>query len=176
MSDDARDDQGPSEEDGTDAPAEVPTETGAEAASGSALDHHPETAVEDAREVESEPEGEGGAEPEPGPEAEDAIEPGMTDWEEETDEVATEAAGPTATGARRQAARMAAVPTSIAEQAVHIDDRISAIYVLAAIAVFVAILLYGIVAGNGGLLTSPPSPSPSPSPVPSASAEPSPSP
>jgi hypothetical protein len=58
---------------------------------------------------------------------------------------------------------------SLSELAVHVDDRISAIFVLAVIAVFIAILVYGIVGGVGGVVTGTPTPTPSPSPTASAS-------
>jgi hypothetical protein len=76
------------------------------------------------------------------------------------------------TAERRQATKAGVAPASIAEQAVHIDDRISTIYVLAAIAVFVAILLFGIVGGRSGFLTS--DPPPSTAPTASTGASPSP--
>ncbi|HYM84185.1 MAG TPA: hypothetical protein VEY67_08545, partial [Candidatus Dormibacteraeota bacterium] len=58
-----------------------------------------------------------------------------------------------------------AAPPSASEQVVHIDDRISAVYVIVAIAVFVGIMLYGMLLGTGGFLTATPAPSPSPSPT-----------
>jgi hypothetical protein len=66
--------------------------------------------------------------------------------------------------------KSAAAAPSPSEIAVHIDDRISAIYVLVVVAVFVGILLYGILGGVGGALA--PSATPTPSPAPSVSASP----
>jgi hypothetical protein len=56
--------------------------------------------------------------------------------------------------------------------AVHVDDRASAIFVMAVIAVFVLILLNAVVLGKGGLLTPIPSPKPIPSLVPGTQAPP----
>ena len=67
----------------------------------------------------------------------------------------------------------AASPSDIA---VHIDDRISAVFVLAAIAVFVGILLFGILVGTGGVLTPVATPTPSVSPGPTSSVGTSPGP
>jgi hypothetical protein len=92
--------------------------------------------------------------------------------EAELDEGLDELAPPIAAPSRGQAQRTAG--PSASEIAVHIDDRISAIFVLAVIAVFIGILLYGLLAGSGGVLT-PPSPSPSPIPSAAPSASPSPS-
>jgi hypothetical protein len=44
------------------------------------------------------------------------------------------------------------------EHAVHIDDRISAIYVIAAVAAFVAIFGYALLGGTAGLITGTPTP------------------
>ena len=107
---------------------------------------------------------------------------------EEAEPVVTAPAAPAAAGKpargpagrRRGAAGPAAAP-SPSELAVHVDDRVSSIYVIVAIVVFAAILLYGIFLGTGGLITGTPSPEPSPTPAVSASpaappsAEPSPS-
>jgi hypothetical protein len=63
------------------------------------------------------------------------------------------------------------------EVAVHIDDRVSAAFVVAVAIVFVAILGWGLLAGHGGFLTAKPSPTPaasvSASPSASVSASPS---
>ena len=56
--------------------------------------------------------------------------------------------------------------------AVHVDDRASAIFVIAVIAIFVLILLNAVVLGKGGLLTPIPSPKPIPSLVPGTQAPP----
>jgi len=85
-------------------------------------------------------------------------------------EVAPAAAGVAAGGARRRgvAARPAARVQTPSEVAVHIDDRISAAFVLLVAAVFAAILLWGIFGGRGGVFT----PIPTPTPVPSVPASP----
>jgi hypothetical protein len=56
--------------------------------------------------------------------------------------------------------------------AVHVDDRASAIFVIAVIGVFVLIFLNAVVLGKGGLLTPIPSPTPIPSLVPGTQAPP----
>ncbi len=66
-------------------------------------------------------------------------------------------------------------PPTPSEVAVRIDDRISALYVIAVVAAFTGLLLWGVFLGTGGILTPLPSPSPSPT-EPPASAEVSPSP
>lgn len=98
--------------------------------------------------------------PEIKPEFEPEFEP------EDVDQTASTAP---ATSVPRPTAGPAIAP-SASEIAVHIDDRISAIFVLGAIAVFTAILLLGVVAGTGGLLT----PLATPIPIVSPSASPSP--
>jgi hypothetical protein len=67
-----------------------------------------------------------------------------------------------------------AAPPTPSEVAVRIDDRISALYVIAVVAAFTGLLLWGVFLGTGGILTPLPSPSPSPT-EPPASAEVSPS-
>jgi hypothetical protein len=74
--------------------------------------------------------------------------------------------------ARARAARMAAPVPSPSDQAVHIDDRISKLYVIATVVVFLLIFLNGLLLGRGGAL----SPAPTPTPVPSATVAPSASP
>ena len=64
-----------------------------------------------------------------------------------------------------------ALPTP-SDAAVHVDDRLSALFVLGITGAFVLVLLYGMFLGAGGFLTAKPSPSPSPSPVASESASP----
>ena len=61
------------------------------------------------------------------------------------------------------------VPTP-SEKAVHVREDVSKVFVIAAVAVFVAILLNGLLFGTGGLFTPIATPSPSPSAAPSASA------
>ncbi len=103
-------------------------------------------------------------------------------------------AGAVAAGARgagrRVGRRAAAEPEHVqtaSERAVHIDDRISKIFVLGVAAVFGLIFLNALLLGTGGLFASKPvptavpaasavpsaSPAPSASPVPSASPAPS---
>jgi hypothetical protein len=95
-------------------------------------------------------------------EADEAIAVANNDVEDEAEPGRDVATG-TVVGA---ATRAIASPS---ELAVHIDDRISAVFVLAVIAVFVGILIYGIVGGVGGVVTGTPTPTPSPSPTASAS-------
>jgi len=71
--------------------------------------------------------------------------------------------------ARARAARMAAAVPSPSDQAVHIDDRISKLFVVATVVVFLLIFLNGLLLGRGGALSQ----SPSPRPVPTATAPPS---
>src|SRR4051794_26494402 len=84
-------------------------------------------------------------------------------------------ATPAPESARRTpaAARSTARTQTPSDVAVHIDDRISAAFVLLVALAFAAILLYGLLGGRGGVLTQKSSPSPSPSPAASASASPS---
>lgn len=78
--------------------------------------------------------------------------------------------GPSRRPVDRRAGRAPAPPPlpTPSDQAVHIDDRISKIFVLAAVGVFVLIILNGLLLGRGGTLSA----SPSPSPVASVSASP----
>ena len=70
----------------------------------------------------------------------------------------------------RRASRQAAAPTSPRPaERVHIGDRASRLFVLASIATFALILLYGLLLGQGGLLSPDPSPTPAVSAAPSAS-------
>ncbi len=72
--------------------------------------------------------------------------------------------------------RRGATPPSVqraptqSELAVRVTDNASRLFVIATVAVFVAILGFGLLAGNGGLLTATPAP---PSAAPSVSVEPS---
>ncbi len=95
---------------------------------------------------------------------------------EATDE-ATEAVPGAATptgGRRRGAAPVKPRAPTLSEIAVHVNEPWSKIFVIAVVAVFVAILLNGLLLGKGGLLTSSPAPQPSASAIasPSASASP----
>jgi hypothetical protein len=56
------------------------------------------------------------------------------------------------------------------EKAVHVREDVSKVFVIGAVAVFVAILLNGLLLGTGGLFTPIATPTPSPSAAPSASA------
>jgi hypothetical protein len=71
--------------------------------------------------------------------------------------------------ARRLRGRPATPVASPSEQAVHIDDRVSKLFVAGTVAVFVLILLNGLLLGRNGALV----PTPIPSPVPSATVGPS---
>ena len=82
--------------------------------------------------------------------------------------VAAEAAPPV-TRRNRAAARPAARTATPSEVAVHVDDRISAAFVVLVTAVFAGLLLYGILGGHGGVLT------PAKTATPAASISPSPS-
>ncbi len=76
---------------------------------------------------------------------------------------------------RRFGRRSAAEPEhaqTASERAVHIDDRISKVFVLGIAAIFVLIFLNALLVGKGGLLT----PVATPTPIPSATAAPSASP
>ncbi len=72
--------------------------------------------------------------------------------------------------------RRGATPPSVqraptqSELAVRVTDNASRFFVIVTVAVFVAILGFGLLAGNGGLLTATPAP---PSAAPSVSVEPS---
>ena len=105
----------------------------------------------------------------------------LAEGADETDELEPDpgvAAAGTAAGAsgsavsRRRGAPAPAVqraPTQ-SELAVHVTDNASRFFVIAAVVIFVAILAFGLLAGNGGLLTNTPAP---PTAAPSVSAEPS---
>jgi hypothetical protein len=69
---------------------------------------------------------------------------------------------------RSQAASTTRAPTP-SEVAVHVDDRVSAAFVILVAAAFIGILLWGLFLGHGGVFT----PIPSPTPVPSIAASPS---
>lgn len=71
-------------------------------------------------------------------------------------------------------AKAAPVVASVSEQAVHVGDRASALFVIGVVGVFVAILLYGMLLGHGGFVTNVmATPTPVPTVVPVASASPS---
>jgi hypothetical protein len=71
-----------------------------------------------------------------------------------------------ARGTRQRAVAPVASPS---EQAVHVDDRISSLFVAVIVAVFVLIILNGLLLGRNGAL----SPRPTPTPVPTVTAAPS---
>ena len=74
-------------------------------------------------------------------------------------------------GSRRRAGAVAVqrAPTQ-SELAVRVTDNPSRFFVIATVVIFVGILLFGLLAGTGGLLTAPPAP---PTAAPSVSADPS---
>jgi hypothetical protein len=127
---------GPTDE-GDTAPGTEPDET--------AEDELEEAPEDEAYEAEAEEEGEeagyeggGFAEPEP----ETAVPAG-----------AERARGPERGRGRQPALRAAPMAPSVSEQAVRVDDRASAVFVLGVVAVFVGILLYGMLFGHAGFLT-----------------------
>ena len=65
----------------------------------------------------------------------------------------------------RQSARSGLSPSEVA---VHVSDRVSAVFVVVVVAVFIGILGYGLLGGQGGFLTPLPTPAPLPSATPSA--------
>lgn len=73
-------------------------------------------------------------------------------------------------------ARTPAAPLTPSERAVHISDRASQVFVLAATLTFVGILVYALAGGAGGFFTPLPTPSPSVEVTESPSASPSASP
>jgi hypothetical protein len=99
------------------------------------------------------------------------------DDEEEADETPVVAPARGGRGGAAAAGRTAPAGPSVAERAVHLEDRASAIFVLAIVATFVGILLYGMLAGGAGFFTPLPTPSPTPTeePIPSESPSGSPS-
>lgn len=104
------------------------------------------------------------------------------DEEPEADE-GVDDAEPVAAGAggrrsrdRKPKAGAPVVVPSISDQAVHINDRASAVFVLAMVGVFVAIFGYALLFGQGGFVSNLlPTPTPVVTPVPTAAptAEPS---
>jgi hypothetical protein len=167
--------EGTTDPEATDAGATEPTEAEAEAAEAVA------EAQPEAAEPAVEP-GDDEVEPEPVVEPEDdtvepesEVEPEDDEVEPEDDEVehttATAAATAAApTGRRRTPGATSSVkaPTP-SELAVRVNEPWSKIFVLASVAVFVGILLYGMLGGKGGFLT----PIATPTPVPTATASPS---
>lgn len=74
----------------------------------------------------------------------------------------------------RGPARPSPVAPSVSEQAVHITDRASSAFVVGTVAVFVLILLYGILLGRAGIVSDAlATPTPVPTAVPSLTAAPS---
>ena len=101
----------------------------------------------------------------------------------EADDIADDAepavaAGGAAAGGRRSRDRKprAGAPVvvpSLSEQAVHINDRASAVFVLAMVGVFVAIFGYALLFGQGGFVSNLlPTPTPVVTPVPTPTAAP----
>lgn len=110
-------------------------------------------------------------EPEPGTElAEDIDE--ATESEGIADEDELVAAPPA--GARRPGAPAAAA-APVPERAIRVEDRISKIFVLGTVGVFLVIMLNGVFFGVGGVFTPFVSPTPAPTASPSAVVSPSPS-
>lgn len=103
-------------------------------------------------------------------------------FEESEEDTFGPSAAPAAPAARRRergrpSLRAAPVAPSVSEQAVRVNDRASAVFVLGMVGVFVAILLYGMLFGHSGFVTGLlATPTPSPTPVvtvsPSASTSP----
>jgi cytoskeletal protein RodZ len=81
--------------------------------------------------------------------------------------------GPPAGARRRGAPAAAAAP--VPERAIRVEDRISKIFVLGTVGVFLVILLNGVFFGVGGVLTPFVSPTPAPTASPSAVVSASPS-
>ncbi|HEY7598806.1 MAG TPA: hypothetical protein VH741_02675 [Candidatus Limnocylindrales bacterium] len=76
----------------------------------------------------------------------------------------------------RGAATAPSRPAAIEDELPYIDDRVSKVWVVAIVAVFVLILVYGLLFGKAGALTPPtPSPTPSPTAAPTLTASPAPS-
>ena len=73
--------------------------------------------------------------------------------------------------AQRQAPREGGreVARDGADELPYVDDRVSKIWVLLIVGVFVAIFAYGLLLGQAGLLTTAPTPTPSPTASPTAS-------
>jgi hypothetical protein len=95
------------------------------------------------------------------------------------------AAGKASRGARDRRPKAApAAPPSVSAQAVHVNDRASAVFVLASIGVFVALFAWALLFGHGGFVTNvmatptpaptaTPAPTPTPAPTASPAASPS---
>ena len=144
------------------------------------MTERPEGTPEEATTPEIEPEPaaaeEAPAEPEPA-----AAEPAAAEPEPEPAAAEGPAAAEAAVvgTARRREVAPATPPRAPtpSEVATRVTDPASRIFVIGSVVIFVAILIFGMVGGNGGLLTTTPSPTLRPvlvSPAPSASAAPSP--
>jgi hypothetical protein len=161
------------------APPEAEIETAAPEAAAAAAEEletqagafEPETDAAAVDEMEAELEAEEATEEElddeevEAAEAEDEFEPGPASA---AAGVAADAAGSAVS--RRRGAPAASVqraPTQ-SELAVRVTDNASRFFVIGTVVVFVTILLYGLLAGSGGLLTATPAP---PTAAPSVSAE-----
>jgi hypothetical protein len=167
---------GTPEPDPADADGLEPAETiEAEAADGPEFDAEPLESEDDAIDDDLEADAD-----------DDELDTGPDDYDEAVREVAGEPVATSATAAgaaavaSRAKRRAQPPPTrgpSPSEIAVHVREDVSKVFVIAVVAVFVAILLNALLAGNGGLLTATPSPtaSPSESASPSGSASASPS-
>jgi hypothetical protein len=158
---------------------EAETETGAPEAAEAATEelttetaaYDPERDAAEVDEIESELEAEEAGEDEFDDELED----------ETVVPLGVEPAAPlvAATGTAAVPRRRQAPPPSVqraptqSELAVRVTDNVSRIFVIGTVVVFVAILLWGLVGGTGGLLTTTPAPTAAPSVSAEASASPS---
>ena len=97
----------------------------------------------------------------------------------EDDDLATEPASQRMSGPTKPAVVPEAKARAVAADGDHpyVDDRVSKVWVALILLVFTGILLYGLLFGRAGMLSSPspsPSPTPSQSPTPSVTTSPSP--
>ncbi len=140
---------------------------------GGAADE-PETdgELEEAQELDdTEGLGDEDLEPEEEPEAEPGPEPRATPA---SAAAGAAAAGPRRRGRDRQPVRAAPAPPTVSEQAVHVQDRASAVFVIGTVGLFVAILAYGLLFGSSGFVTGLlPTPTPAPTASPAVPASPS---
>jgi hypothetical protein len=107
--------------------------------------------------------------------AQDDEEEGAADEGDEGAPVWEPAARGSKAGSSGDVRRAGPAGPGVAERAVHLSDRASAIFVIGIVLTFVGILVYGMLAGSSGFLTPLPTPGPTPTeePIPSDSLEPS---
>ena len=124
--------------------------------------------------------GAGAAEPEPEAGLDGAVDedagPGAPVAEPEPEPAVAPAAPSRRKSRGRDAAKPVAAAPSVAEEAVHITDRASAVFVIGVTLVFVVILLNGMLLGKRGFITqalATPKPTPGVTASPVASASPS---